>query len=205
MFTGAPLRSRNGIGVRRRAKTYTKLFLQKIFTLGQYCGVDILPRHFYSNIPDIHELNRSDRWKSARSMTGISGLEMSSQEEFAASVCGPFTNRLPSLKVHGTACEQARESGYGPVEADFLLCFIASIKPKRVVQIGCGVSTAVMLRAAALAEYKIQITCIDPYPSPFLMDLSKRGEIILLAVEAQGAPDNVWRSLAAGDLLFVDS
>ena len=54
--------------------------------------------------------------------------------------------------------------GDDEVEAEFLYCFIRAQRPKRIVQIGCGVSTAVCLLAARDEGYSPRIICIEPYP-----------------------------------------
>jgi hypothetical protein len=43
----------------RSLKNSSKMLLRSVFEAGQRLGVDILPRHFYSEIPDIHALKTS--------------------------------------------------------------------------------------------------------------------------------------------------
>ena len=107
--------------------------------------------------------------------------------------------------VHAAACRRNGEDGYGYVEAIFLYAFVRTFRPARVVQVGCGVSTAVMLAAAFDAGTTLRITCIDPYPTSFLHDASRAGEIELIEGPAQRFVQEAASSLAAGDLVFVDS
>jgi hypothetical protein len=97
------------------------------------------------------------------------------------------------------------DEGYGEVEADFLYCFIRARRPKQIVQIGCGVSTAVCLLAAQDEGYSPRIVCIEPYPTAFLQRESKTGRIDLLPQKVQDAGAECVQELAAGDLFFVDS
>jgi len=69
------------------------------------------------------------------------------------------STKMPAAKM--------RTGGFGPTEADFLYCFIATKRPRKIVQVGCGVSTAVILLAAQEAGYKPEVVCIEPYPSRF--------------------------------------
>src|SRR6516164_1613425 len=39
--------------LKRRVKNLGKRALRRLFEAGQRCGFDLLPRHFYSQIPDI--------------------------------------------------------------------------------------------------------------------------------------------------------
>jgi hypothetical protein len=51
------------LDVKRRVKNAAKLALRQPFEQGQRLGFDVLPRHFYSEIPDIQALKRSAWWK----------------------------------------------------------------------------------------------------------------------------------------------
>lgn len=190
----------------RRLKDVYKLLLAKIFHVGQQLGFDILPRHFYSEIPDIRKLRQTQHWKRPFSMVGIAGAD---PDEQLAYVCGVVTPALQaeiaSSDIHGDACRQNGEGGYGKIEAEFLFGFVASVKPQRIVQVGCGVSTAVCLAAADYAGYLPEVTCIEPYPNGFLKRAAADGKIRLVAQPVECVPPDLFSTLTAGDLLFVDS
>jgi hypothetical protein len=95
--------------------------------------------------------------------------------------------------------------GYGPVEAEFLFCFITTKRPNRIVQVGCGASTAVILLAAKEANYKPQVVCVDPFPTGYLTSAAGQKIIELIPKPAQEIDITVFTSLGGGDLLFVDS
>jgi hypothetical protein len=111
--------------------------------LGQRLGVNILLRHFYSSIPAIHELRRKDSWRKSRSMAGVRGADCESQLVFLQSCCTPeLQDRLRQVGIHEYAChENNMPSGFGPIEADMLFCYISPRRPCKIVQVGCGVST----------------------------------------------------------------
>jgi predicted O-methyltransferase YrrM len=192
--------------LKRSIKDQTKRALFHVFEQGQHLGVDILPRHFYSQIPDLRVLRAETEWKKPRDMSSIRGHEIASQLQFAESVCTSEIIRTAiDADVHAAAGRRNGEEGYGPVEAIFLYAFIRKFRPARVVQVGCGVSTAVMLAAAADARTPLRITCIDPYPTGFLREASRAGEIELVEGPAQRFVQEAASTLGAGDLLFVDS
>ncbi|HMG84940.1 MAG TPA: class I SAM-dependent methyltransferase [Terracidiphilus sp.] len=97
------------------------------------------------------------------------------------------------------------DEGYGQVEADFLYCFVRSIRPQRIVQIGCGVSTAICLIAAADEGYTPEITCIEPFPTEFLKREHSAGRLILVPRKIEEVGIKCCSSLKPGDLFFVDS
>ena len=76
--------------------------------------------------------------------------------------------RLDAQDIHEFACRQNGEPGYGRVEADMLYSLVRTGQPRRIVQIGCGVSTAVMLAAAADAGYRPTLLAVDPFPTDYL-------------------------------------
>jgi hypothetical protein len=192
--------------LRRRIKVLGKQGFRTIFEFGQHLGVDVLPRHFYSEIPDVADLRRDDRWKEPRSMVGINGTDIGEQLRFVAACCPPaMVERLRAGDIHAHACAENREAGFGQVESEFLHAFLTARRPRRIVQVGCGVATAVMLRAAEEAGERPEVVCVEPYPGEFLREAARAGRIELEATKAQDIPLEVLTGLGAGDLLFVDS
>ncbi len=190
------------VKLRRRLKSSLHAF----FVLGQRLGWDILPRHFYSSIPDIRGLARNESWKRPSSMTGIAGADIESQLSFFRECClPPLPERLRQGSIHEYACQENGASGYGETEADFLYCFITTKRPKKIVQVGCGISTAVILLAAKEANYQPQVICIDPFPTQYITRTAENKLIELIQKPAQEVDIDLLTNLHAGDLLFVDS
>lgn len=191
---------------RRRLRDAGKRALHKGFVAGQRLGVDVLPRHYYSQIPDIAELRREHAWRRPYGMHAIRGSDLEGQISRAREACPPeLSARLPELDVHATACAANGAVGYGRAEADFLFCWIATHRPPRVVQVGCGASTHVILRAAAEVDHAVEIRCVEPYPNEMLLGLARDRRIELIPHPAQELPASELADLVAGDLLFIDS
>jgi hypothetical protein len=190
----------------RAARNLAKGVLRRIFELGQRIGLDVLPRHMYSEIPDVHALRSSTHWRQPYSMAGIGGADIAAQLSFARSCCTPqMMAMLKSTPVHADAVGRNGEEGFGPTESEFLFAFVATRKPRQIFQVGCGVSTAVCLAAAARAGHAVQITCVDPYPTPFLQAEARAGRITLLREKVEALDPARCASLEAGALFFVDS
>ena len=188
----------------RYVRTAVKQALHGLFTTSQRFGVNVLPLHFYSSIPNIRELRARSDWKEQRSMFGIARLSTEQQIALLADIMPAAS--YPGRDLYSEAVrENAVDGGYGIIETQVLAAFVASRRPARIVQIGCGVSTAVIRAAAQLADYRPNITCIDPYPTEYLQRASREGSIALLAKRAQVVEMDTLTSLGVGDLLFVDS
>jgi hypothetical protein len=89
----------------------------------------------------------------------------------------------------------------------FLQVLIRHFKPKRIIEVGSGFSSALMLDVnEKFMEGSIDLTFIDPYPEQRLNTLLGLNErcTILKAFVQQVSPD-IFRKLSAGDILFIDS
>lgn len=192
--------------LRRRMKEFAKRRLSGFFQAGQRLGIDVLPRHFYSSIPDLRELRRTSHWRRPLSMNGVRGVDLDDQLDFIGECCAPsLVERIRRGDLYDSAVRENGELGYGPVEADFLHCFISTKRPRRVVQVGAGVSTAVILRAAAEAGLDLEVICIDPYPTEYLRRVGREQRVRLIAEPAQEVPLETLTEVGESGLLFVDS
>jgi hypothetical protein len=192
--------------MKRALKNLVKQNLRRAFELGQQVGVDVLPRHFYSQIPDVQQLRRTTGWRRPRQMQSVRGHELEGQLRFAERVCrSEFVQRAIGDRVYEAACTSNGEPGYGPIEALFLYAFVRAERPRRIVQVGSGVSSAVILAAASHAEYEVELCCIDPYPTAYLRREAEAGHIQLIGKPAQEVVVSEAAKLHAGDMLFIDS
>jgi hypothetical protein len=91
------------------------------------------------------------------------------------------------------------------MEAAFLHAFVSTHRPRRIVQVGCGVSTAVCLEAARESGYVPTLTAIDPFPTTYLEGLGRSGMIQLRAQPVEELAPSLVSELGAGDLFFIDS
>lgn len=190
----------------RKVKTFYKKIFRMALEIGQHLGVNILPSHFYSGIPNFRELRQSEYWKKARSMVGVHGIEIESQFAFLKECCGEdLIKRQRRGDIYDYSFNENGEAGFGPVEADFLYCFMSTKRPRRIIQVGAGLSTAVMLLAAKESDYKPEIICIDPYPNRFLKRSDRANEIRLIPKKVQLVDLEILTQLGDHGFLFVDS
>ena len=192
--------------LKRRVKDRLKKQLAHVFHLGQRFGVDILPRHFYSEIPAIEKLRTKEHWRAPYSMIGVQGWDPEQQLRFVqAAMSEEVRAALNSQDIFKAACKANTAIGYSPIDAEFLYAFVRHHKPPRITQVGCGISTAVCLNAARDLGYSPQITCIEPYPGRFLLDQERDGRIKLLRSPVEELELDFLQRLTSGDFLFVDS
>jgi hypothetical protein len=192
--------------MKRQIRKFSKHLLHSLFVLGQRIGVDVLPRHFYSEIPDVRLLSKQTAWRLPFTMQGISGVAFEDQlRALRAIVSAIVTEELLERDIHAEACRMNGEPGFGAIEAECLYAFIRTRKPAQIYQIGCGVSTAVCLLAAERARYSPDIICVEPYPTRFLETRADSGCLRLLRLPAQAIDIATINELQSNLLFFVDS
>jgi len=138
-------------------------------------------------------------------MVGVDGADLEGQWKFAGECCEAVSDRLARGGIHGEAVAEHGEAGYGQGDAAFLHAFVSRHRPARIVQVGCGVSTFVMLRAAAEAGYRPEVLCVEPFPGESLRRAEREGRVKLLVEKAQYVAPEKLADLGKGGLFFVDS
>ena len=95
---------------------------------------------------------------------------------------------------------------YEAGDAEFLYQFIREVRPKKIIEIGCGNSSKIMRAALEVnylenSDYACEYTCIEPY-LPEWFDVDHKN-VICKAVE--DCPLELFLTLEEGDFLFIDS
>ena len=82
-----------------------------------------------------------------------------------------------------------------------------AFKPSKIIEIGSGFSSAVMLDTCDLNQElnKTQITFVEPYPDRLHSLLSDKDNISLYECIVQDTPEDLFRNLDKDDILFIDS
>jgi hypothetical protein len=84
-----------------------------------------------------------------------------------------------------------------------------TFKPKEIIEIGSGHSSAIMLDTNEICfDNKINLTFIEPYPEERLMKILKDSDKIshtIINKKVQSIDLDTFLSLSENDILFVDS
>jgi hypothetical protein len=87
-------------------------------------------------------------------------------------------------------------------DAEVLYTIVRRFQPARIVEIGSGNSTRVSRQAILDGGLATRLTCVDPCPRT---DVSRCADEVFFQPAEQLVDDDVFRSLASGDILFIDS
>ena len=158
-----------------------KRCLRKLFELGQHLGLNILPLHFYSGIPDMRELRRTDYWKNPRAWSGLTVLiRKANLPSFVNVAAMSLIAQQETLRIYERCSLENGKPGYGKIEADFLFCFIRSKKPGKIIQIGPAFQPPSSFWRRKEAGYTPEVVCIDPFSNEFLRRAHERRQIELI-------------------------
>ncbi len=192
--------------MKRQLKNAFKRGLFRTYKLGTRLGVHIIPVHYYSPLPDIVELEATRKtWAGRSALPGLA-IDLDEQVANLRAICLPFQHEYALNTAYHTALRQDYGPGYGYVEAQALHAVIRHFKPKRIIEVGSGISTLCMRTALELnrkeGEPETLMTCIEPFPS---RRLKKTPGIALVQEQVQAVSANLFTELTEGDFLFIDS
>ena len=196
-------------GVLKRLTERASFFLMhRTFDFWQRLGFHFTRNHFYGPVPDTRALPDS-LWTQHSELVGID-LQVEEQldliETFRRNF-GAEYEALPRAEEGSAAHFYLENDLFGWMDAVIYYCIIRQWKPRRIVEVGSGLST--LLAATALDRNREEgidgaITAIDPYPREYLRPmLEDKAE--LLTQEVQTVPLSRFTTLDRGDVLFIDS
>jgi hypothetical protein len=170
-------------------------------------GWHITPVHYYQPIPDSREL-QAHEWSSSSSMTGVDMNEPCQLELLSVfhSAFGAEYDSLPASSSDPTRFH-FNQASFCSVDAEILYCMIRHFKPRRIIEIGSGMST--LLAAEAIRKNETEgslcsLTAIEPYP-PEALSRHVPGITEVIKAQVQSVSIERFCSLEANDILFIDS
>lgn len=165
--------------------------------------------HFYSPIPNLDEVGKIEHVfeKIPKEIPGILLNEQKQLEllkEFKI-----YYNELPFCPEKKNNLRYFFENpSYSYSDAIFLYCMIRHFKPKRVIEVGSGYSSCVILDTSNIFfEGAIEIKFIEPYPqllSSLLMD-NDQEKVKIIEKKLQDIELDEFKLLQKNDILFIDS
>jgi hypothetical protein len=174
------------------------------------CGFYLLRRHYYSPVPDEAEVSEAF-WEETSQLKGIDMNEEKALE-FLETVFRPYSEEFrkcfPLHKTETTRGFVLFNGSYMAVDAHVYYSLIRHYKPKRIVEIGGGNSTLLAAAAVVINDRETgmlsDLTAVEPFPSSELAE-GFVGLSRLIKSKVQDVALELFTSLEAGDILFIDS
>jgi len=165
--------------------------------------------HFHSPIVDpdlVTEYVDRERATQSNRIAGIS-VPMTEMVDFWQRLSNIISRTpFPETRFHQHRFFYDNETfPYG--DAISLRAIMADVKPKRVIEIGSGFSSACMLDCADEFGFGTHFTLIDPNPERVkaLLRPDDYSRVKIVAEPAQSTEIELYKQLQRSDILFIDS
>jgi predicted O-methyltransferase YrrM len=166
------------------------------------------PGHFYSPLLDVRHVDEQrgmahdgpEMWENVP-------LRAAEQEAFFRELlptCPPLA--FPPAKSPGFRY-YTENTFFCEADAYTLSAILRHARPKRLIEVGSGFSSAVMLDTIERHGLPVSLTFIEPYAErlrSLLSDTDQRASPIIER-PVQEVPVDIFKTLEAGDVLFIDS
>ena len=164
--------------------------------------------HYHSPIVDPDEVRVTLEQSRNIRVADISGIDIDVDtmtalwESNAGLIRGtPFSDcPLPGKRYH---------YGDGPYplgDATILRLMISTHRPRHIIEIGSGFSSACILDTVQeLSLHPFSLTCVEPYPDRLQKLIQPNDPVSIIQAPVQTVDLSIYSKLEAGDILLVDS
>jgi predicted O-methyltransferase YrrM len=194
-------------------KDSVKAFLRRIGNIQGLLNGNTLypPGHFYSPIVSVEEIKKreSEIWGGVRQDT-IKGIDLNADNQLAfLGELAAYYDDIPFKETKQSGLRYYFENDYySYTDGIVLFSLIRHLRPKRIMEVGSGFSSAVMLDVNNLYfANNIKLTFIEPFPKRLYSLISKEDKktCTILEKPIQAVEVEFFRQLETGDILFIDS
>ncbi|MDH4128397.1 MAG: class I SAM-dependent methyltransferase [Spirochaetota bacterium] len=167
-----------------------------------------IPVHFYSPIPDINDLEERKIWDIKSSLKGIN-FQNEQQLYLLKDLGKKFATEchFPPHPTQNSIDFYTENNSFSYGCGAILHCMIRNFNPKKIIEIGSGMSSRVISRAIKMNRQEdnpVEYIIIDPYPSEITKNSLKGiSKLIESRVELQDL--SLFEQLKQNDILFIDS
>ena len=120
----------------------------------------------------------------------------------------PFLNNIPFSQFKASGFRYAFDNpSYSWGDGSILYAMLRSQQPRRLVEVGCGWTSACALDTAErYFDSECEFTFVDPYPQLLSSLIGKiTTNVRIIEMPIQQVPLATFEALEAGDILFIDS
>jgi predicted O-methyltransferase YrrM len=168
--------------------------------------------HFYSPFADLADVReRADAiWR--RDPLALPGVDirLDAQRQLL-DVLQPHADGVSFARSADEASKRherywSENPAFGEGDALFLVALLRHLRPKRLIELGCGYSSACLLDARERdLRGELDLTFVDPHPELMESLMREGDDVKLIRTGTERLDLDVFTSLAADDVVFVDS
>jgi hypothetical protein len=168
------------------------------------------PGHFYSPIPSIEEVKRNEKRVFDATSRELDGVDLNEAGQLALfeQLAAYYADQPFSAEQQSGARYYFENPAFSYFDAIVLHCMIRHARPRRVIEVGSGYSSCVLLDTNdRFFNGAIACTCIEPYPELLhsLIRSDDRERTKIVARNLQELDPALFSELTANDILFIDS
>lgn len=185
-------------------------FINHLFANRQY-KLFVPPGHFYSPIPSIDDIKLNEDEIFANIPENIEGVDLHKEDQmYLLTQLVEYYKDLPDYKPEKQEGLRYyyQNSEYKYCDAILLFCMIMHLKPQKIIEVGSGYSSCLILDTNELFfNNAIDTEFIDPYPQRLLSHIKDTDKLRIKLRQSplQDVETNLFESLQANDILFIDS
>jgi len=168
-----------------------------------------LPGHYYSPIPSVEEVKK-DEERLFSNPTTIPGVNLNIDGQIA--LLDQLKRFYDSFPFKNDKTDGFRYSLGNPVfggaDAVFVYAMLRQVRPRKVIEIGCGYSSCILLDTNDwFLGGSTAFTFIDPNPEQLLALLPEedKNRVQIIPTRVQDIKLETFAALDPGDILLVDS
>lgn len=163
--------------------------------------------HYYSPLINLEEIiaNEQEIFSKNKSLKGI---KLNANDQFELLVkLKQYYELLPFTEKQTVENRYFYSNdAYCYIDVIILCSFILHFKPKKIIEVGSGFSSAAMLDInEKFFNDSIDITFIEPYPNTLENLVKTKDKFILIDKKIQNVDLRIFESLEENDILFIDS
>ena len=169
------------------------------------------PGHYYSVIVDVNEIKTNEKqiWKNIE-VDGLSEINFNvDEQQIVFKEIAKYYSDFPFDENSQDNFRYYLDNGYfRHSDALFLYGMIRYKRPSKIIEIGSGFSSALMLDTNNLHfDNTIDLIFIEPYPARLFSLLRKNDyqNTEIIKKKVQDVSLDCFKNLKSGDILFVDS
>ncbi len=167
------------------------------------------PGHYYSPIASRADVGRAVATLpgTADSRGTVAGLDLREPAQRAlAAALSQHWAQVPATRSDGWRYHPDNPM-FGLADAAIYHSMLRELRPRRLIEVGSGFSSAIALDTADRYLPDLELTFVEPYPDRLLglLSDSDRQRCRLVRSAVQDVPLDTYDQLGAGDVLFIDS
>ena len=162
--------------------------------------------HYYSPVVNPNELRPSFSIPNVMSVAGVDIDRNAMLSLWNTLLPYLTTTPFPDMKT-GEFRYAFENPSYGYGDGSILHAMIRHFRPKRIIEVGSGWSTACIVDTIERhLDGKVELTCIEPYPElARKLTTGSKMKVQINEQPVQLTPVSTFESLKSGDFLFINS